>query len=379
MPTTIRKITEEDVRSIPSNPADTIPLGYRLELHRRTEELHLEHQDESADPGSIHLHVSGPRGSGKSNCVCAIARRYYESGFTVISNMSLMFGWTLESAVELMTFAHGMPQRMILIVDEVHALMSRYRQSSTGQLEFMQGISGLRKARVSLLTASSQETELAANYLSQCQWLIYPSKPRIRPGRFQRRGEHYPMWCASIWRRYGPYPAAGGLTVEEKLLGSRRSNKSKVKKYTRRPPPQEIYEAAALQSSFAPLPKGKAVGTHVGAKDVREALRGDSGVTTLILDDPVEVEEEQDDDTQGISAEERASARDADEKAITDLYIGLRNLGLHQEKRLPLATLKTRLNLHDGDAVEDLLERWVGRRPGQRYVDTTMITKLFGQ
>ena len=133
-----------------------------------------------------------------------------------------------------------------------------------------------------------------------------------------------------------------------------------------------------MQSSFAPLPKGKAVGTHVGAKDVREALRGDSGITTLILDDHVEVEEEQD-DTQGISAEERAAARDTDEKAITDLFIGLRNLGLHQEKRLPLATLMTRLNLHDGDAVEDLLERWVGRRPGQRYVDTTMVTKLFAQ
>ena len=104
MPTTIRKITEEDVRSIPSNPADTIPLEYRLELHRRTEELHQEHQDESADPGTVHIHVSGPRGSGKSNCVRSLARGYYEAGFTVISNMSLMFGWTLESAVELMTF-----------------------------------------------------------------------------------------------------------------------------------------------------------------------------------------------------------------------------------------------------------------------------------
>ena len=109
--------------------------------------------------------------------------------------------------------------------------------------------------------------------------------------------------CASIWRRYGPYPAAGGLTIEEKLLGgSRRSNKSKVKRYTRRPPPREIYESAALQSSFAPLPKGKGLGTHVTAGDVREALRGDSGITTITLDDPVDMGEQEEQYDHGISA-----------------------------------------------------------------------------
>ena len=51
-------------------------------------------------------------------------------------------------------------------------------------MEFVSGIAGLRKQRIHLLAATSQEPEVANNFIRECDWLYYP-----------RRKKRFPKWA----------------------------------------------------------------------------------------------------------------------------------------------------------------------------------------
>lgn len=267
----LRRITEKDIDNLPVFPdgRDTIGKEYRRQLQAEAMAAFEEHKDDGGDPGFSCQLVSGEKGVGKSNLMSSLALGFLMDGYQVVSNMSLLFGFHIESAVDIFSFSKIMPGRLLLVLDEIHALLSRYRQSSLGQREFVEGLAGLRKQRIHLLAGTSQEPELAMNFLRECDYIIYPKKPKRYPQ--MGRGEaHYPAWCHLRIEKIGPRPLQG-QTVGEKFFGIRPTTRPKRRRMNGITP-QNIYQAAALQSSFAALPKGKEVGTHVTADQMRSAL-----------------------------------------------------------------------------------------------------------
>ena len=252
----LRKITEQDIENLPTFPdgRDTIGKEYRLALHRELEAEFAQNKDNGGDPGFSCSLVSGPKGVGKTNLMSLFCIESRRAGFEVISNLSLLFGWHIEGAVDIFAFSKVLPGRCILVLDEIQALLSRYRQGNTGQMEFVGGIAGLRKQRIRLLGGTSQEPEVANNFLRECDWIYYPARRK----RFPQMGQgqkHYPEWCHLRIDAVGPYPLRGKTVGEAYGIGVNRTKPRR--KIMKGITPSNIYQAATLQFSFAALPQGK--------------------------------------------------------------------------------------------------------------------------
>ena len=214
-----------------------------MALHQQAVAAFQEHKDDGGDPGFSCQLVSGPKGVGKSNLMSCLALDFYMSGFEVVSNMSLLFGWHIESAVDIFSFGQLFPGRMVLVLDEIHRLLSRYRQASTGQNEFIgDGLAGLRKQRIHLLTGTSQEPEVALNFLRECDYILYPKRRKRYPQMGTGVG-HYPDWCHLRVERIGPHPIQG-QTIGEKYFGiqppaapSAGCSRASLPRTSTRPPP----------------------------------------------------------------------------------------------------------------------------------------------
>ena len=358
----LRKITEQDIENLPTFPdgRDTIGKDYRLALHRELEAEFAQNKDSGGDPGFSCSLVSGPKGVGKTNLMSLFCIESRRAGFEVISNLSLLFGWHIEGAVDIFAFSKVLPGRCILVLDEIQALLSRYRQGNTGQMEFVGGIAGLRKQRIRLLGGTSQEPEVANNFLRECDWIYYPARRK----RFPQMGQgqkHYPEWCHLRIDAVGPYPLRGKTVGEAYGIGVNRTKPRR--KIMKGITPSNIYQAATLQFSFAALPQGKATGQHIMAKDMRSALND------------IDVIDFDTEDLDGDAAESNAAASqdrqaiiDADKNIVTEFYTALRYASVEIAGKRGLPFLLTRAKLAGFDideaAIAETLNRWVDYRPG---------------
>ncbi len=356
----LRKITEEDIENLPAFPdeRDTIGKEYRLDLHREIEAKFARNRDTGGDPGFSCSLVSGPKGVGKTNLMSLFCIPYRQAGFEIISNLSLLFGWHIEGAVDIFAFSKVLPGRCILVLDEIQALLSRYRQGNTGQMEFVGGIAGLRKQRIHLLGGTSQEPEVANNFLRECDWIYYPARRKRYPQMGQGQ-KHYPEWCHLRIEAVGPHPLRGKTVGEAYGIGVNRTRAKR--KIVRGITPANIYEAAALQFSFAALPQGKAAGQHIMAKDMRSALN------------EIDVIDFDTEDVDGAESNTAASQDwqatiDADKKIIAEFYKALRYASMEITGKRGLPFLLTRVALAgfniDEAVIAETLSRWVDYRPG---------------
>ena len=359
----IRKITEEDIEQLPQHVGDTISKDYRMDLHREAAALHDENKNATDDPGFSNQLISGPKGVGKSNIMSCMGLDYFIRGFEVVSNMSLLYGWHIESAVDIMTFARVLPGRIVLVLDEIHLLLSRFRQSSTGQIEFIGGgIASLRKNRQHLLSGTSLEEEVAHNFIRELDYVYYP-KRRKRIPQMGDGAKHYPSWCHLRVEAVGPRPLEG-QTVGERF-GIKKSGVRAKRKVVKGLTPKHIYQAAALQSSFASLPRGKSSGQHVMAGDMRDAMQS----ADVLEFDRVEEEDimETTDNT------DWQAVIDRDKVLLTNLWNGMLRAGLAAEKELSIEYLMFQLRLRrqtddtiiiaEQAEIEDVLRRWIQYRP----------------
>ena len=373
--TRLRPIGEEDILELPAHVGDHIGKDYRLALHREVKAEHEANRRDDTDPGWRCELVSGPKGSGKTTFATSLALRYYLKGFFVVSNVSLLFGHHLESAVDLYAFSRMLPARCVVVVDELQQLLNKYGMATAKSQSFIGGLAELRKKRISLIGITSQEGEINPSFLYEVDRTYYP-----RPRRFVRqpqRGEpHYDRWCHLRVVVAGPKPYAyrSGKTVGERMGMSAPTKKPKlraIKGYS----PKQVYQAAALQSSFASLPWGKAAGQSIKAADMHKALEQD-GIIEFDDDDLDDAEV-----TDG--AAEWLEVLEQDKPEISRLWGGIRKSGLHLEKEAPLAMLLTRLAMagaaFDPEALEKMLERWTGHRPGARTVDIAALGAWFRQ
>ena len=158
--TRLRPITEEDIRELPPHVGDHIGRETRLQLHQEAKAIHEANRNDDGDPGWSCELVSGPKGSGKTTFAGALALRYYLRGFFVVSNVSLLFGHHLESAVDLYAFSRMLPARCVVLIDELQQILGKYQMATAKAQSFIGGLAELRKKRISLIGITSQEGEI---------------------------------------------------------------------------------------------------------------------------------------------------------------------------------------------------------------------------
>ena len=372
----LRRITEEDIGNLPTfdDDRDTIGKDFRMGLHRELEEEYARNKSAGGDPGFSCSLVSGPKGVGKTNLMSLFCIPYRRAGYEVISNLSLLYGWHIEGAVDIFAFSKMLPGRCILVLDEIQALLSRYRQANTGQMEFVGGIAGLRKQRIHLLGGTSQEPEVANNFIRECDWIYYPSRRKRYP-QMSDGHKHYPEWCHLRIEAVGPKPLRGKTVGESFGIGVNRTKPKR--KVLRGITPANIYQAAALQYSFAGLPKGKAVGQNVMAKDMRYALN-EMDVIDFDAEDAADMEEAED----SPAREEFNEAMEQDRLLLVALWGGLRQASIANDGLVQMDYMMFNLKAlgfdYSQSEVEKTLARWTNYRTGHD-VDLSRVAKLFSQ
>ena len=240
---------------------------------------------------------------------------------------------------------------------------------------FIQALAELRKKRITIVGVTSQEIELNPSYRYEVDWVVYPRQRRFHRVPTGKGAGHYERWCHLRVRRLGPRPFAhgSGKTVGERFGMSPSTRKPRwgtLKTFG----PQQVYAAAARQSSFASLPWGKSAGTNVTAADMRGAL--DSGdVIEFETDDALEQ------DVDEATVTNWKAIMEADKPEVQRLWTGITAVGMHLEREVPLPLLLTRLGMaghtFDPEPLEDLLSRWTGHRPGSRTVDIAALGQWF--
>ena len=160
--TRLRPVSEQDIWDIEPHVGDTISKDLRIRLHHEAVALHTANRNDDDDPGYRNWLVSGPKGSGKTTLAARLALNFYLRGYNVCSNLSLLFGHVIEGdATSIYAFASKLPPRTVIVLDEVQQLLSRYSMASIKSQTFIGGLAELRKRRISIISCSSQETELS--------------------------------------------------------------------------------------------------------------------------------------------------------------------------------------------------------------------------
>ena len=357
MPGTLRKIGPADIEGLDPHPGDHIPRSYRLERYER---LEAQHQESRAAVGDVAWGLElilGEKGSGKSTYATAMAAKAYAAGRPVVSNLSLLFGWHIQDVRDVFTFGRSLPPGTLLVLDEIHSVLSRYDQGSLRSRSMIAALAGLRKQRIQLIGISSQEAMLSHDFRGEVDTAHLVKPGHYRPAESRGKKAAYPPWCHITIRTLSPKPwqAAGGNSIFNQhgvKTGHRRVRLRRL-----RPSPDLVYRAASLQASFQALPYSGGEATAVMAKDVREAmLSAEAGGVLQLADEGME----------GDFSEEEAltwkEQVDRDTPEITRLWRVIHTLRLQSEKSQALAPFCTKAVLvgeeFEPQAVAAMLVRW---------------------
>ena len=353
-----------------NNPFDTIDKEYRRLLWEEREAKHQANLDTEEDPGFGCTLVSGDKGVGKTTAISLFAGDLYDRGFNVVSNVSLLFGNYFNSASELFTFLQSVPERTVIAIDEIHRLLSVFRQASGRQSEFVQELAGLRKNRICILAGTSQEYAVDAGYRGEVDKLIYPVRKRYKPaGKTNNPMARLPGWCHLDLFVLAPKPWAQGKLLAEQYGIPVRREKTKAMRM-KHITPLHIYQAAAMQDSFAGLPTGAATGSHLDSNKMRLAL-DDAQLMTL------------GDGTETFEEEEPTAAMEAqlDEvEAITDVWRTLLMTKDTTKRYVGFDYLMGRMEWaghhYDEDDIERVLRRFADYR-GHGSVNVQRLSSRF--
>ena len=277
------KRTLEAIDNLPNNSLDTIDRDYRRTLWHQREERHWENVDTDDDPGFGLMLVSGDKGAGKTTLISLLAGDLYDRGFSVGSNISLLFGHQTRDVRDIFTFLKTFPEKTCFALDEVHALLSVYRQATSRPAEFLSQLAGLRKRRITIIAGTSQERSVDHGFRGEVDWRYYPTPRRYRPaGKRARRKKRatggfaqLPAWAHITVYAIGPKPWGSGSTLGEEYGLPIRRGKPKSRRI-RGLTPLNFYQAAGLQYTFEDIPLGTEAGTelHVRRHAGRDAECG---------------------------------------------------------------------------------------------------------
>ena len=111
---TLPKRTLEAIDNPPVNSLDTIDRDYRRTLWHEREARHWENMDTDDDPGFGLMLVSGDKGAGKTTLISLLAGDLYDRGFSVVSNISRLFGHQTRDVRDIFTFLKHFPRKPAL-------------------------------------------------------------------------------------------------------------------------------------------------------------------------------------------------------------------------------------------------------------------------
>ena len=266
------KVKEEHILELPKNRNDSISQGERINARRRID--YYREQNAGTEPPydyGVHL-VCGPRRAGKSTLAGAMAMIYHQYGRNVVSNIGLLFGHRVD-VMDLYLMATRAPPDTVIVIDEIHALLSRYAQNALKARMLIEALAGVGKKGLTVIGISQQEHNVSMDFKAECDWIHYPSR-RI-PHRGDAGRSVYPPWAWLKDEVIGPHPVRGKSIGEQYGIDVYGPPPSKE---TRRLNPALIYEAAKLQYTFDDVPFGEQAGLFVSAKDVRQGISDDDTV-----------------------------------------------------------------------------------------------------
>lgn len=292
--------------------------------------------------------------------------------------ISLLFGHQTRDVRDIFTFLKTLPDKTCFALDEVHALLSVYRQATSRQAEFLSQLAGLRKRRITIIAGTSQERSVDHGFRGEVDWLYYPTPKRYRPAHkkraVRRRGDnlsagysHLPAWCHINVYAVGPKPWGAGKTLGEDYGLPIRLSVPKARR-VRGLTPLNFYQAAALQYTFEDIPMGSDAGTDFSSDDMRAAMRGADtaglGVHAIGDGDPAE---------QGPAVDWHDQVFQTDKPIIEDIWNALARTGGTIQQDIGIQTLMmTMRRCQYGtpqQEVEEVLTRWVDYRSDRGVVD----------
>ena len=266
------KVTEDHIRNLPKNRNDSISQGERLNARRRID-YYREHNAGTEPPYDYGVHlICGPRRVGKSTLAGAMGMIYHQYGRNVVSNIGLLYGYRVD-VMDLYLMATRAPTDTVIIIDEIHAMLSRYAQNALKARMLIEALAGVGKKGLTVIGISQQEHNVSMDFKAECDWIHYPSR-RI-PRRNDAGRSIYPPWAWLKDEIIGPHPVRGksiGEQYDIDVYGP------PPRKDTRTLNPATIYEAAKLQYTFDDIPFGEQAGLFVAAKDVRQGISSDDTV-----------------------------------------------------------------------------------------------------
>ena len=179
----------------------------------------------------------------------------------LFTNLGVTIGYRI-SALDLYLLAKKVPRKAVVIVDEIHLLLSRYSQNSRRERELISALAGVGKREVLFIGITQQEEMLSHDFMRELDGLIYV-RARQRPQPI------YPPWAWIDVATLGPRPLERG-TIADKYNWRLSRVESAWREF--KPNPAAIYEAGKHVYSWADVPFGRATGNTISAGEMRGAV-----------------------------------------------------------------------------------------------------------
>ena len=256
-----RLVTDEYIKSTPVDHRDAHSKAARLKAWEQVQAAHEANRKaakEIEDYGVVL--VSGRRRSGKSTWVSAIAETYYSAGRAVFSNIGLQFAYRID-AIDLYSLAKRVPAQSVVIVDEIHTLLSRYAQGRATDRALIAALAGVGKREVLLIGISQQAAQVSHDFRTELDY-AFLVQPRARTDAA------YPPWCyIKVTGVSKPFQGRDPLEAAWDIPPAPGTESVKT---VFDPHPRAMWEASKLFNSWADVPVGKAAGVGISAEEFRE-------------------------------------------------------------------------------------------------------------
>ena len=150
--------TPDRVSKLPRDHRDAFSIKERVRAHSEVTQTHQVARAAGhvrADDYGVYL-VSGLRRQGKTLFGTSIGKTYFEDGRLLFTNLGVTIGYRI-SALDLYLLAKKVPRKAVVIVDEIHLLLSRYSQNARRERELISALAGVGKREVLFIGITQQE------------------------------------------------------------------------------------------------------------------------------------------------------------------------------------------------------------------------------
>ena len=244
------------------------------------------------DREAVRIHVTtfgqnlhtffGPRRSGKTLLSGIAAKRWYEYGGGLFTNVGFGFGHRLAGAVDLLALRRSPPWTWWM-VDEAHQALSKFRQGSRYQRSFVGALAAMGKQQACCSLISSQEWAFGMDVKAEVKWNCYPRRRNVTG----EAGVYLPQFLGTYGHLVGPRPWRGRTMADDYKIPL----EAPIREMLWYPSMAEIEETACCYGSYVGIPSVKESGGHIMASD----MKGVDEDEVIDFEDSVDLDDEEQD------------------------------------------------------------------------------------